>query len=67
MRLSKQFIGIAVAVAFATGLATTETAFAVPSGTQIEYKGKSVTAGVDAWRTYVVAMLLSELFLETGL
>ncbi len=68
MRLSKQFIGIAVAVAFATGLATTETVFALPSGTQIEYKEVSAktTIAVRAMRAFAVELVLGEL-LAAGL
>jgi len=63
VRLSKQVIGFAVAVAFATGWATTASALAFPNGTQIEYKQVSAntTMAARAIRTFAFELVLGEL------
>ncbi len=60
MRLSKQFIGIAVAVAFAFGLAATGTAFALPTGTQVEFKLTTLEADAMSFRTYAIEIIVEE-------
>ncbi len=61
MRLSKQFIGIAVAAAFAASMATTGTAFALPSGTQVEFKIQTLTDDAISFRSYAVAVIAEEI------
>jgi hypothetical protein len=64
--LSKQIVGIAVAVAFAFGLATTGTAFALPSGTQVEFKVQTLADDALSFRAYAVAVVAEE-FIYFGL
>ncbi len=61
MRLSKQIFGIAVAVAFAFGPATTAPALAVPSGTQVEFKVKTIADDAFEVRSYVIAVVAEEI------
>jgi len=61
VRLSKQFIGIAVAVAFAACMATTGPASAIPSGTQVEFKIQTLTDDAISFRSYAVAVIAEEI------
>ncbi len=60
MRLSKQIIGIAVAVAFVFGLATTGTAYALPTGTQVEFKLSTIEDEALSFRTYAIEVIVEE-------
>ncbi len=64
MRLSKQIIGIAVAVAFAFGLATTGTASALPNGTQVEFNIRTINDDTQEFREYVATVAFEFLWCE---